>query len=673
MKFVCPSCKAKYQIADERVAGRSVKMKCRACGHVIQINEVASIPPPRGDTTGSLRSPALPSLIPPHEALSIRPQAGPEDGASDQADKGSSHREGERGSAALPVRLGPRLAVSVLPSVPRPEGAAAFPQASGRRNPDPVSASEREPASPGSAGVTAGRNEPAVRPAHPSIARPGLIAGVGQGPGKSGAAARVAEVLPAPRVALPPRAGMGREVAKEGGTTPRPPPRPGSLLRQAPPKDAKRSSSADADRAKAGLAAASAGGARAEHAASGPSKEAVLQSPDGEAGRVQASTHEAALDPVEPPRVHPLGALAASFSVAVHAPAALEELKTAANDWYVGINGVQVGPIRLGELRSKAAAGAITVESLVWRDGFEDWKPLKLFPELVAIVEESVASRTSGFFPAASPGTPSAAASPGPVPAPAGTGQEGVSQPIADLADTGRAERLSDYEAIAGLPRRRPNAAAWLAVVTALGLGITVGFVVFSQSETRTIVRYVEVPASGAAPAAAPAADLAARAEEVGKGQDPVEGAGNGKLGGGSRQAKSDPKRTQGLKGLGDLQGLRGGPAGPSGGPGTTGGSGQPLDSDQVQQTVRRYTGSVKRACWQPALDTRETNAPSSARVTVSIKVAPSGGVESVSTSGDPRGYHGLASCISGRVRGWQFPASSDATNVNVPFVFAAQ
>src|SRR3954463_5979226 len=56
MKFLCPSCKAKYQIGDEKVAGRSVRMKCRKCGYVIQVSSVAGLgdalpgsdPPPAG-------------------------------------------------------------------------------------------------------------------------------------------------------------------------------------------------------------------------------------------------------------------------------------------------------------------------------------------------------------------------------------------------------------------------------------------------------------------------------------------------------------------------------------------------------------------------------------------------------------------------------------------------
>jgi hypothetical protein len=57
----------------------------------------------------------------------------------------------------------------------------------------------------------------------------------------------------------------------------------------------------------------------------------------------------------------------------------------------------------------------------------------------------------------------------------------------------------------------------------------------------------------------------------------------------------------------------------------------------------------------------------------VTITVGPTGSVQNVATNGEPRGYPGLASCIAGRVRAWQFPATGGTTTVNVPFVFAAQ
>ncbi len=67
MKFLCPNCKAKYQISDEKIAGRTLKMDCRRCSHPIVIrgtSNSASPPasggspssPPRG-SRGSIASP----------------------------------------------------------------------------------------------------------------------------------------------------------------------------------------------------------------------------------------------------------------------------------------------------------------------------------------------------------------------------------------------------------------------------------------------------------------------------------------------------------------------------------------------------------------------------------------------------------------------------------------
>lgn len=99
----------------------------------------------------------------------------------------------------------------------------------------------------------------------------------------------------------------------------------------------------------------------------------------------------------------------------------------------------------------------------------------------------------------------------------------------------------------------------------------------------------------------------------------------------------------------------------------------QYLSGERVQQTVARYTGSVKRACWQSALDTRERDAPTTARVNVTITVLPSGSVETATGGDDPRGYKGLSACVTSRVRGWQFPPAGGATTIHIPFVFAAQ
>lgn len=61
------------------------------------------------------------------------------------------------------------------------------------------------------------------------------------------------------------------------------------------------------------------------------------------------------------------------------------------DEWYVAINGVPVGPIRISEIRRKAAAGAVTEDSLVWQEGLEEWRPVRAVTELAQIVREAAA------------------------------------------------------------------------------------------------------------------------------------------------------------------------------------------------------------------------------------------------------------------------------------------
>ena len=37
MKFICENCKAKYTIADEKVRGKVLKIRCRGCGEIIAV------------------------------------------------------------------------------------------------------------------------------------------------------------------------------------------------------------------------------------------------------------------------------------------------------------------------------------------------------------------------------------------------------------------------------------------------------------------------------------------------------------------------------------------------------------------------------------------------------------------------------------------------------------
>jgi hypothetical protein len=371
-------------------------------------------------------------------------------------------------------------------------------------------------------------------------------------------------------------------------------------------------------------------------------------------------------------RMADAGALAGAFSEAFggggEPTEAASHLSMPGDEWFVGINGVPVGPIRLSELRSKAASGAVSKESLVWRDGFEDWRPLKTYPELVAIVEEGVSSARASltpFTPAASEAAEVAGKA------------VGAADPFATApspsAVTGSAVVTDDLSAF--VPARRGTSPMiWVAMVIAIGLGLTMGFVLFGgqKAETKIVEKIVEVPAKGTEQTAPVANNAIEETAVPGDAQTTKKTAAQGKSAGIAPEPDNKAPNT-GLKGLTGLSGL-----GPSGGPstggpsGTTSGGGQ-LDGGQIQSTVSRYTGSVKRRCWQPALDARARDAPMTAKVTVTITVGPSGSVQNATTSGDPRGYSGLANCIASGVRAWQFPASGGTTIANVPFVFAGQ
>jgi predicted Zn finger-like uncharacterized protein len=107
------------------------------------------------------------------------------------------------------------------------------------------------------------------------------------------------------------------------------------------------------------------------------------------------------------PPERPASALAGAFKSSVQreeessAPFDMADLSPS-DEWYVAINGVPVGPIRVAEVRRKAALGAVTEESLCWQEGLDEWRPVRSFPELALIVREAVASGRSSLPPSQS-------------------------------------------------------------------------------------------------------------------------------------------------------------------------------------------------------------------------------------------------------------------------------
>src|SRR5438876_7241025 len=65
MKFVCDRCQTKYSIADERVRGKVLKVKCKTCANLITVREVrrpsAAGLPALASPSGVAAAPASPS------------------------------------------------------------------------------------------------------------------------------------------------------------------------------------------------------------------------------------------------------------------------------------------------------------------------------------------------------------------------------------------------------------------------------------------------------------------------------------------------------------------------------------------------------------------------------------------------------------------------------------
>jgi hypothetical protein len=101
--------------------------------------------------------------------------------------------------------------------------------------------------------------------------------------------------------------------------------------------------------------------------------------------------------------------------------------------------------------------------------------------------------------------------------------------------------------------------------------------------------------------------------------------------------------------------------------------TGDGLDQATVQRTIRSNSPEVRDACWQRAVSARASGAPTSARVNVTITVAPSGDVQTVASSGVPAAYPQLSHCIEAKVSAWKFPGARAETVVNVPFVFVTE
>jgi hypothetical protein len=118
-----------------------------------------------------------------------------------------------------------------------------------------------------------------------------------------------------------------------------------------------------------------------------------------------------------------------------------------ASDWYVAIADQQVGPMAVEGIRDRWNKGELSADSLVWRPGFTDWKPLSSISDLANVLAPVPKSKPAGA-------TASGAQLPWePMAASAGNGTDGTLSAAASGADS----------APGGEPEWKPSAASAMA------------------------------------------------------------------------------------------------------------------------------------------------------------------------------------------------------------------
>jgi|GEM_PF-2537941 len=109
-----------------------------------------------------------------------------------------------------------------------------------------------------------------------------------------------------------------------------------------------------------------------------------------------------------------------------------EETDPASMEWYVAIEGQQVGPVSFADIAERWARGLLGPDSLCWRAGLSDWVPIGQLPELVR------------RLPPVSKSAP----------------HDGASGPKAEMVAASKASGTSAVERKAATPAAEPNAPA---------------------------------------------------------------------------------------------------------------------------------------------------------------------------------------------------------------------
>ncbi|HET8931881.1 MAG TPA: GYF domain-containing protein [Polyangiales bacterium] len=374
-------------------------------------------------------------------------------------------------------------------------------------------------------------------------------------------------------------------------------------------------------------------------------------------------------------------------------------------EWHVAINDEPVGPLRRDDVARRISQGEIHRESLAWREGMDDWMPIKHIAELTALFAPPAPApaRSTGALVAPQPIVTAPAARTDMAPiggrkvVPVETYDQPYeaqepSEPPAEVAVATVASPVVAQPVVAQDPsaKGQPGWAQMFALVSGgafiLAAGALLGVRVLAPNQAPppaaaapVAVAPVQPPAAAAAPAEPERAedpsgavielDMQAIDGRSGTARKPTSTTGTDtsadKKKGASGSLTAEQRAM--LERMGG--GLDQGPSNiraPSEGASTSNGQGSgQLTAAQLSGVVLNGRKNLQR-CYETAL--RGQNSTETVRLDVEIQVSPNGNVTSVHASG--KGLPGMDDCITRTVKMWRFPKSGEVTQTRFPVVF---
>jgi predicted Zn finger-like uncharacterized protein len=331
--------------------------------------------------------------------------------------------------------------------------------------------------------------------------------------------------------------------------------------------------------------------------------------------------------------------------------------------WHVSIRNQPMGPMSEEAVRRHIENGEVNLNSLVWREGFDEWRPLGQVRDLGYLAELAVKagglSRESVFELPPMQRAALASAAPPPSPLRRWLVQGAIAAVffvlgllVMYLVSGGNARPAGADEPVpSGLPAVEEVAAAGEPLPTLHSGSLTI------QLTNPTVV-----------------------AEEV---IDP--GAASS---GGTPDPGGGTKRTNGRPGTGSRPGTTGADGGGSGttgfrpgqdlgpvggeirtGAGTAGAEApapRPLSAQQILPVVQAGQSGIQH-CYNQA---RARDFVTDLSVRLTIEISPDGSVRQATLASQDYLTGDLEVCIIGRVRTWQFPRATATSRVVLPFSF---